>query len=415
MKRVVIVGGGYAGLRVARDLARTARALEVEIILVSQADQHLEAPSLYEVATAYLGRESVRSGAAVCHGVWAPLSELVAQLPVRLHIGQVTAIDTRSHLLLFQDHSSLSYDYLVLAVGAALATYRIPGVDEHTFSIKTLNEALRLRHHIIRQFHLAHQLNQLERQAALTFIVVGGGAAGVEIAAELKGLIDRLCRQLGVDPHLPALYLLEAGPEILREVPHELRHRAQQRLNQRGVQLMTRSSVAAVEAGAMLISDGQRLATKTVIWAAGLRPHELLSRSDLPLRGWGVDVEPTLQVVGHPEIFAAGDCAVIVDSLDSIPATVRVAYTQGALVARNLVHRTCHEPLEPYQYKSPGQIITLGGKNALLILPNGQGLMGWVGWAAKRLVSLRYWLGYLPFFTALPLWWRGVMVQTKND
>jgi len=404
-KRVVIIGGGYAGVRAAHDLAKASRHDALEIILVSDSPYHVEIPSLYEVATSFIGHESVHSSEIACQGVMVPLEDIFEKLPVVVKHGGVTEIEPQDRLVVMQDHSTLSYDYLVLALGAKTATYNIPGVQEHAFGIKTLPEALRLRHHIIRL---------LMTETAPTFIVVGGGATGVEVIAELAGLIRHVQHAHHVTKRLK-LILIEASPAILRDVPQETRDAIMYRLQQLGVTIMVNEPVARIESSGVALASGQHVGSHAVIWAGGLQAHEVVMRSHLPLKGWGVQVEKTLQVAGHPTIFAAGDSAVIDDAAMHVPATVPVAYTQGSLIARNIMHLIAQQPLEPYRYDAPGQLITLGGKRALYMSTNKRTMIGLAPWIARQFVTLQYWLRYLAPWTALHVWYQGIWQQSRND
>lgn len=414
--RVVILGAGYAGVRVARDLARWRRkGGEVEIILVNNSAVHLEVPALYEVATAYLDTESTLSSEKVQTGVSVNLTDIFHELPLELKIGTVTDIEPVSRLVKFTDGSSLSYDTLVVAVGAHLATFGIPGVKQFGFSVKTLPEALELRHHIVRHFMMARRLPPEKIGSLLSLVVVGAGAAGVETATELVGQIKKLCGRYGIAPELPHVYLAEAGPDILSMVPPALRDFARQRLQHLGVELMVGNPITAVARDHVVFKNGRTLATHTVIWTGGLTVHPLLVGAQLPLQKWGLSCENTLQVVGHPTIFAVGDCAFLGSYPDKIPATVPVAYTQAATVARNIQRLLTGEAVQPYRYRTLGALITLGGKQAIATLPGGRGLTGFWPWVIKKLVTLRYWRGYLGTWRAIAFWRQGILMQSQND
>lgn len=411
--RVVILGGGYAGLRVAHDVCRAATARHGEVVLVAALPDHLDVASLYEVATARLKRESIYSSELISRGFGISLEEITAHWPVKVKIGKVAMISTADRLLLFEDKTSLSYDQLVLAVGAETALYGVPGVAEHAFSIKTLFEALRLRHHITRCLKQAQAAAGPERTALSTFVVVGAGATGVEVASELMGLVRHWQR---VDHTLqPRVMLLEAGETLLKELPELVQQRVAKRLERLGIEVRSHCPVVLVGEREVNLRTGGTIATRTVIWAGGLQPAELLVRSHLPMLRWGVRVLDTLQVVGQPNIFAVGDCAVLENTSVPIPATVPVAYAQGALVAQSLLKQQRGEPVQPFAWRKRSQIITLGGKTTLLITPRGWVWIGWWPWLLKHAVLWQYWCRYVSPWRAAQLLRQQVAVETRND
>lgn len=413
-RRVVILGGGYAGVRVAWDLAR-AKQRPGEIVLVSDQPEHIELPSLYEVATAYLPHESIHSSEYICRGMGVDLAEIFQRLPVKIRIGGVDLIRPTERLLIFKDKSSLSLDWLVLALGTQLNTFGVPGVQEYGFSLKNLTEALRLRHHIVRQVLLAKKMSPSHRQATLTFVVVGAGATGVETASELIGLLKRLFKDHQLEQYAWRVIMVEAGGDILREVPVKARAMAGKRLQKLGIEIMINRRVVAVDPHSLTLDNEESIASSTVIWSAGLAPHGLLMRSGLPVKMWGVATLPTLQVRGFPFIFAAGDNAILEERAKPLPAIVPVAYTEGSMVAHNIMQLAKGQPLKSFNFHNRGQLISIGGKWAVAVLGEKLAYVGWLPWLVKKLVTLRYWWWYLPPWRAVMVWWNGVEVQCRND
>lgn len=418
MHRVVVLGGGYAGVRVAWDLAQHVihgGSPELEIILVSDKPHHLDTTALYEVATAFLPHESNQSSEQVSRGAYLSLTQIFAATPVTVVIREVSRIDRVARILYCTDKATISYDDLVIAVGAGMATYHIPGVLEHAFILKNLSEALRLRHHMVRQFHEVKHLTPSEIKKALTFVIVGGGAAGVETAAEWAHHVRKQCRNINLDLSYTRVVLIEASEEILREAPAAMRGQVHQMLTRQRVEVRTGVPVTKIEADRVWLGEGgESIFTRTVIWTTGLVAHPLLVDSGLPITAFGLTVEPTLRVLGEKNIYAAGDCARI-SGQSNIPATVPVAYQQGLLVARNILHQLEQQPLQEYQYNQLGAVVTLGGKHALAYWPGMGGLVGFWPWLAKKLLTLHYWDRYLPWWTALAMWWQGIKMQIQND
>lgn len=416
-RRVVILGGGYAGVRVAWDLTQALRrGAALDVVLVNDSAYHLNTPLLYEVATAYLKSESTQSSERVRDSVCVPLEEIFSSRALTIKLGRVTSIVPAERLVVFRDTTSLSYDTLVVALGAEVATYGTPGVHEHAFSVKTLHESLELRHHIVRHFMLAKKAeSESAARALLTFVIVGAGAAGVETAAELAGHIAHQCQVRGVAVDVPHIVLVEAGEEILRAAPPVLRQKTVRRLQELGIEVRVHNPITKVAAEHVELANGNRILTHTTIWTGGLAAPALFSAAGLPVAQWGIAAEDTLQVTGHPNIFVAGDCAVLPNYPEKIPATVPVAYTQGALVAANIVRQLRQEPLVSYRYETLGALIATGGKTAVAIFPNQRGWFGVMPWLVKQLLTLRYWSWYLSVGAALKFWWRSVILHTHND
>ena len=416
MPQVLILGSGYAGLRCAHDLARIRRTKQYVITLLSNETVHVEYPMLYEAATASLPQESLQSTERITRSVSVSLANIVARLPLRIRTGKVEEIVPEKNLVRVSGGREVPYDFLVSALGADIATFGVMGVRENAFTVKTLRETLRLRHHIVRQFFLAARAGRKERLERLTFVVVGGGATGVETAAELAGQAHEQCLAHTIRPEDVRIVLLESGPRILSMLPQRLSAKATRRLCQLGVEVVTDSSVEIVTPDTVLWDGGKkRLRTLTVVWAGGLALHPVLARSTLPAGDTGILVKPTLQSIGFENVLGAGDGAVIEGREKDIPANVPVAYTQGALAARNILRLMTGKRLDTYTYRAQGQLIALGGKQALLTLASGRGWIGFLPWVVKRLVSLKYWLRFLPPKDALTFWTNGSRLQTWND
>lgn len=410
--RIVILGGGYAGVRVARDVARRQSQTGADIVLINDGPLHIDVTSFYEVATAYLDHESDQSTETIQDSVSMSLSDVLANLPVRLIYQRVERLDAQHRLVVLANKNTLSFDYLIIALGSALATYGVAGVNQYSFNLKTLHDAVGLRHHIVRQFHSARHGANVRRSGKLTFVVVGAGAAGVETAGELMGCIAHECARHNIQPHLPRVVLVEAAARILNSLPERVSQAASVRLRQRGVEILTARTVKKIEADRVIFSDDTSLASETVIWAGGLAAQSLLAEAGLPIKRWGVACDETMRVLGHTNIYVVGDAAVLSQAL---PATVPVAYSQASLVARNIVHQLQGEPLENYHFKPTGMVITLGGRRALLYLPPRFVSVGWWPWLVKRLVTLRYWSWYVSWPHALIFWLQSHRVHSGND
>ena len=415
-KRIVIIGFGFAGISCAHNLAKQAQRnkklpYDIDITLVSKTKRHVEYPSMYEVAVTCLADDSENSKEKISASVGILLKELFNKLPVHIRKGDVVKINTQNKQVILEDNSTLPYDSLVIATGAKLATYNIPGVKEYAFSVKKLSEALRLRYHVAQQFKSGDD-------KALTFVIVGGGITGVELASELANHAQQHCTTHNIERDKTRIVLMEAGNNILSGIPEKVRKKIEQRLKKIGVEVRCNSNIQRVAIDHAIIGDNnKRIDTNTVIWAAGLQAHSILKESNLKIKRRGALADTTMRVQGEKDIFVAGDIAVLEspDKKISIPATVPVAYTQGALVARNIIHQLTGKPLEHYHYRKMRQLIAVGGKYAVIVMPGGRGWAGRLPWIVKRLVSLRYWLHLLPWYRALSFSLKSLHLHTIND
>jgi NADH dehydrogenase len=414
-KRVVILGGGYAGVRVARDLARQVKTVPLEIMLISDQLQHTDISKLYEVATAYLEEESSPALDTIHASVGIPLAQALRGLPVQIVIARIERINLSERSVICDDDRAFSYDILVVALGSRLATFGIPGVVEHAFSVKTAPEALLVRHHIVRQFFGAKKLAERTAQEALRFVVVGGGAAGVETVAELAGQVAHQRAKHELPAQAVSLHLIEAGPRILSMVSEPLAARAARRLTALGVKLHTACAVRKVTPEGIECASGLRLNARTVIWTGGLMPHPVVAASGLPLLQRGVRTRLTLQAEQYPTVFVVGDAAVLPDIVPPVPATVPVAYSQAAHAARNISRLLQGKPLEPYRAKRLGALIALGATQALVVTQSGRGWIGISAWLLKQAITVNYWRTYLSLPGAVRFTLQSVRLHRTND
>ncbi|MCQ4083680.1 NAD(P)/FAD-dependent oxidoreductase [Streptomyces sp. RB6PN25] len=359
--RIVIVGAGFAGYHAARALSRTARG-GADITLIDPNDYFLYMPLLPQVATGILEPRRVSVS-------------LTATLPgVRLILGEVDRVDLDARRVPFTDpegaRCETAYDRLVLAVGSVNKLLPIPGVAEHAHGFRGLPEALYLRDHITRQIELAattHDERVLE--ARRTFVVVGAGYTGTEVAAHGQLFTDALTRhgnRLRAGKR-PRWLLLDVAPRILPELDPRLSQAAHRVLETRGVEVRTNTSVKEATSEGVLLSDGECVGTRSLIWCVGVRPDPLVECVELPTRSGRVVVDEYLTVPGHPEVFAAGDAAAVPDLTrpgELTPMTAQHAMRQGKAVARNVAASLGHGTRRAYKHHSLGFAVDLGGLQA---------------------------------------------------
>ena len=384
--RVVVIGGGFAGLWATRALANAA----VDITLIDRANHHLFQPLLYQVATAGLSAGDIA----------APLRHILRdQANVAVRMAEVTAIDTAARRVSTDDGAAIDYDYLLVASGATHAYF---GHDEwaaHAPGLKTLDDALELRRRILLAFEhaeVAASRNQdSERDAWLTFAVVGGGPTGVELAGTLAEIARHtLAGEFRrIDPARARVQLIEAGPRVLASFPPQLSERAAAQLRKLGVELLTGAPVQAID-GQGYVRDGERTAARTVLWAAGVAASPLgrllgvaAERID---RAGRIQVEPDLSVPGHPEVFVAGDLAAITTTGTPVPGTAPAAKQMGAHVAATIQARMAGRASTPFAYRDYGNLATIGRMAAVVDLRGLRfsGLIAWWFWLAAHVFFL---------------------------
>jgi len=380
--RVVVVGAGFAGLNLAKGLGRERR---IELTLIDRRNHHLFQPLLYQVAMAGLSPAEIA----------APIRSLVSrQRNTRVLRAEVVGVDLDARSVRTAD-ATHRYDYLVVACGARHAYFGHEEWEPFAPGLKTLEQATEIRRRVLDAFEEAEKEEDPERQRALlTFAVVGGGPTGVELAGAL-GEMSRftLARDFRrIDPKRARVILVEAGPRILPSFSDSLASRAARDLEALGVQVWTGSAVSAVEADGIAIGP-ERLACRTTLWAAGVRPAQLSARLGAALdRAGRVVVAPDLSLPGHPEVFVAGDQAHVEGPDGPLPGLAPVALQQGRHLARTLRRELDGKPREPFRYRNKGQMATIGRSRAVLEMGRLRlaGLPAWIAWL---LVHVYYLVG----------------------
>jgi len=376
---LVIIGGGFAGLWAARALARSA----LSITLVDRANHHLFQPLLYQVATAGLSAGDIA----------APLRHILrGQHNIEVRMAEVTAIDTSVRRVQTSDGAALMYDFLLVASGATHAYF---GHDEwaaHAPGLKTLDDALEMRRRILLAFeHAEVATSAAERDAWLTFAVVGGGPTGVELAGTLAEIARHTLKNefRRIDPARARVQLIEAGPRVLATFPPELSEHAATQLRRLGVELLFGAPVQAIDDQGYS-RGGARTAARTVLWAAGVAASPLGALLGAALdRAGRVLVAPDLSVPGHPEIFVAGDLAAVSTAGPPVPGTAPAAKQMGAHVAAAIAARLAGRSSAPFTYRDYGNLATIG-RMATVVDLRGLRISGLLAWW--------FWLGAHVFF-----------------
>ncbi|MET9117864.1 NAD(P)/FAD-dependent oxidoreductase [Streptomyces longwoodensis] len=358
--RIVIVGAGFAGYRAARTLSRAARG-RADITVLNPTDYFLYLPLLPQVAAGILEPRRVT----------VSLSGTLRD--VRLVLGEAGHVDLDArrvhHTGPEGETGTLAYDRLVLAAGSVNKLLPIPGVAEHAHGFRGLPEALYLRDHVTRQIELAASGDDPATCAArCTFVVVGAGYTGTEVAAQGQLLTDALVRKhpprRGVRPRW---MLLDLAGRVLPELDRRLSDTADRVLRGRGVEVRMGTSVKEATRDGVLLTDGEFVGTRTLVWCVGVRPDPLAESLGLPMERGRLLVEPTLRVPGRPEVFACGDAAAVPD-LDEpgqyTPMTAQHAWRQGRVAGQNVAASLTGGELRSYRHRDLGFVVDLGGVQA---------------------------------------------------
>ncbi|MFE2425083.1 NAD(P)/FAD-dependent oxidoreductase [Streptomyces hokutonensis] len=394
--RILVVGGGYVGmytaLRLQKKLKREIRLGQVEITVVSPDPYMTYQPFLPEAA----------AGSISPRHVVVPLRRVLDKC--RVVIGEATAIDhgkrtaTLSTLATEEEGTGteeLSYDELVLAPGSISRTLPIPGLAEHGIGFKTVEEAIGLRNHVIEQLDIASSTRDPAiRDAALTFVFVGGGYAGVEALGELEDMARYAVRYYhNVQADDMKWILVEASNRILPEVGEEMGTYTVTQLRRRNIQVLLETRLASCADRVAVLDDGQRFPTRTLVWTAGVRPHPVLAATDLPLTAHGrLKCTAELTIEGATHAWAAGDAAAVPDVTADAPGTdtapnAQHAVRQAKVLGDNIAHSLRGEPLETYAHKYVGSVAALGLHKGVAQV-YGRKLKGYPAWFMHRVYHL---------------------------
>jgi NADH dehydrogenase len=376
----LVVGGGFAGAYVARLLGKAGATI------VSPENFMLYTPILPEAASGTLEpRHVVVPLRAMC-----PRAELL--------LGRATALDEEHRVVRVETDAGpfeVSYERLVLALGAVPRTFPIPGLAEHALAFKDLADAIHLRNHVLRELEAAAaEVEPALRDRHLTFVFVGAGYAGVEGLAELSDLVhDALRYYPGLRDARQRWVLADAAPTILPEIPSRLGEYAARQLARRGIEIRTGTTVERVEEGSVTLSGGEQIETHTLVWTAGVQANPLLREWGLPLDGRSrVVVDSTLRVDGREHVWALGDCAAVPN--EATPGRVDPPTCQHALRQARRLARNLQGDVRPYRYRMLGQVATLGRYKGIAEVL-GVRLRGFPGWFVTR----TYHLYQLPLLT----------------
>ena len=366
--RVLILGGGFAGVGAAKKLEQ----VDADVVLVDKHDYHTFQPLLYQLATGLLETTAVgHSLRDLFHG----------QDNATIHKATVTAVDLSARVVRFEEMAPLTYDYLVLGLGAEVDFFGAQGAVEHALPMYTLPDAMRLKNHVLGKWEQADRDPALVDDGALNVVVVGGGPTGVESAGALAELYR--AQFAGDYPDLPQdkarIILVEAGPEIFPMFKPDIRSYSEKALADRHVEVMTGEVVESVAPTRVTLKSGTVLPAHTLVWGAGLQGNALVRSLGLELeKGNRIGVDDELRVPGHPEVYAVGDVAAITDQKTSqvLPQLGSVALQSGEHAGETIARRAAREETKAVRYRDKGTMATIGRGSAVVQMLGGRTMKG---------------------------------------
>jgi NADH dehydrogenase len=384
---VVVIGAGFAGLNVARKLAKK----DVDVFIVDRNNYHLFQPLLYQVATAGLDPSDISIPIRALLGKYAN---------TRIVMSEALAIDRQAKKVILE-RGELPYDYLVVAAGAEVKYFGPPEWQEYTTPLKRVEDALSLRRQILTAFEVAEQSDDpQEMREWLTFVIIGAGPTGVEMAGAIREIAAEVMRRdfRTIDPADTRVVLIDAMPFVLPSYPEELSEKARENIEGRGIEVHVNSPVDAIDEDSVTIGD-EVIKTHTVIWAAGVKTESLLETLDTELDEMGrAIVDDDLTLPGSDCEFVVGDAAhfahdVEDDEQEPLPGLAPVAIQQGKHVAKNIRRKVAGKDYEPFKYFDKGQMSTIGRAAAVVEFGKIQAV-GFFAWILWLFVHLLYLVGF---------------------
>ena len=384
MTRIVVLGGGFGGLEAMRVLdKRLGGRRDIELLLISDKNYVLFTPLLPQVASSLVEPRHIVQ----------PIRDIRGARHFRFRRDRVERIDLTARRVYLAE-GVVDYDRLVIAMGGVTPTFNIPGVESHALEYKTLEDAIRLRDHLIDLAeHADHEPDPAERRRMLTVCVVGGGYTGVELIAELQDFLASYVvpRYRGIDRGDYRLLLLDAGPEILRGVHPTLAEKARERLWREGIEIRTSTRVTRVGPGFVEVHGGETIPVGMTVWAAGVKGHPTLAGLAAERDRLGrVIVNTHMRLPGHPEVYGVGDAVTIEGRPQASIPIIPAALAHARLAAHNIVAELAGLPPATIEFAPRGMLVSLGEKHAVVEVMGLRvsGYPAWLFWNALHLLKL---------------------------
>ncbi len=404
-RQIVIIGGGFGGLTA----ARTLRNVDADITLIDRTNHHLFQPLLYQVATASLAPSDIS----------APIRWILRrQQNVTVLLGEVRSVDVERRVVRLDDENrEVPYDYLIIAAGSRHAYFGHDDWEQLAPGLKDIEDASEMRRRFLLAFERAERsTNDAERDEYLTFVIVGGGPTGVELSGALPMIARKALypEYRHIDTRLTRVILLEGGPRILPSFPESLAEVAHRNLGELGVEVRTHSVVTRIDADAVFVGE-ERIPTRTVFWAAGNAASPLGTSLGVPTDWAGrVLVEPDLSIPGHPNVFIAGDMALVNrEGKSPVPGVAPAANQEGRTAARNVMRLMRGEQTKPFSYRNKGDLAAIGRSHAIADFGKitFTGRPAWLFWLTLHIMYL---VGFRNRLSVLLQWVYGYFTYQRG-
>lgn len=375
--KIVILGAGYGGILTAQRLQKELNYNEADVTLVNRHDYHYFTTHLHMPAAGTDSIENTR----------VPISKLIDEFKIDLVKSTVREVRLSDRKVILED-GTLSYDYLVIALGGEPETFGIPGMEEHAFAIRSINSVRMIRQHIEYQFAL-YKTDE-SRKDRLNFVIGGAGFSGIEFVAELADRIPRLCKEYDVEPQKVHIYSIEAAPTALPGFDPELVSYAIEVLEKKGVQFKLGTAIQECRPDGVVLATGETIKAATVVWTGGIRGSRIVEASGFETVRGRVKVDETLRVPGMDNVFIIGDNSLMFSPEGRpYPPTAQIAMQQGAVCAKNIVAAIRNGQSRPFVFSHKGTVASLGKGQAVAVVGDKK-YKGWKAAQLKKLVDLRY-------------------------
>lgn len=435
MRSIVILGAGFAGVSAAKTIGRRfGKDPDVRITVIDRQPLHLFTPLLYELATAFMEHQDIGTAQLIRSGITASSTSMLARWGVDFLQAEIVGGDLANKHVHLSTGISLRYDTLIVAVGSETNFFGIPGMQERALTLKTTQDAERLRRRV---HELLHQ-QEKGKIRRFTLAIGGAGAAGVELASEMTMLLRRHLMKGHLQPGDFTICLIEGRERVLSMMDPRVSAIALDRLQHLGVTIYLDAVVKKVVDGKLTIAPRPLKEEETaaslrtdfhgretvdidadiLVWTGGVKGHPVMEKLGLPLdeRGKRVPVGPSLEVDGRKDVFVLGDAALLMDPATKLPVPwlAQAAMEHGRVAGTTVVNRLSSKPDALYRFHGYPMVVTVGAKFAIFQVGK-RVTNGVIGWFIRTAADLRYFMGILPPLQAIRVWWHGIRIYTQND